>query len=162
MVGAQRFELWTLPLKGECSIQLSYTPINTRMKTFTCTYCKAEKPVKKNTENKFCDNHCQQLYQKMKRFESVISGNGSHRQTKTFLLERFGNICMSETCAWDFTKLQINVELEHIDGNSDNNVLSNCILLCPNCHGLTDTYKSKNKGNGRHYRRERYANGQSF
>ena len=54
------------------------------------------------------------------------------------------------------------MELEHKDGNSSNNSLDNVCLLCPNCHSQTDTYKNKNKGNGRHYRRLRYSEGKSY
>jgi len=39
----------------------------------------------------------------------------------------------------------IPLELEHIDGNHENNNLSNLTLLCPNCHAQTDTYRGKNK-----------------
>lgn len=39
----------------------------------------------------------------------------------------------------------IPLELEHIDGNSKNNKISNLTLLCPNCHALTPTYRGKNK-----------------
>lgn len=39
----------------------------------------------------------------------------------------------------------IPLELHHIDGNPDNNVDSNLMLLCPNCHAKTDNYKSKNR-----------------
>ncbi len=39
---------------------------------------------------------------------------------------------------------KIPLELEHIDGNSCNNELSNLTLLCPNCHALTSTYRGKN------------------
>lgn len=56
----------------------------------------------------------------------------------------------------------ITLELEHKDGNSDNNVEDNLELLCPNCHSQSPTYKAKNKGNGRHYRRQLYAEGKSF
>jgi hypothetical protein len=52
--------------------------------------------------------------------------------------------------------------MDHIDGNSENNHLSNLRLVCGNCDMLLPTYKSKNKGNGRAYRRERYANGKSY
>jgi len=38
----------------------------------------------------------------------------------------------------------IPLELDHIDGNSSNNILSNLRLLCPNCHALTPTYRGKN------------------
>lgn len=39
----------------------------------------------------------------------------------------------------------IALELDHIDGDHSNNSLSNLILLCPNCHAQTETYRGKNK-----------------
>lgn len=39
----------------------------------------------------------------------------------------------------------IPLELDHIDGNNKNNRLKNLRLLCPNCHALTPTYRSKNR-----------------
>jgi 5-methylcytosine-specific restriction endonuclease McrA len=54
------------------------------------------------------------------------------------------------------------LQLEHKDGNSENNKPENLCLLCPNCHSQTPTYGAKNKGNGRHYRRIRYAQGKSY
>lgn len=38
----------------------------------------------------------------------------------------------------------ISLELDHIDGRSDNHCISNLRFLCPNCHATTDTYGSKN------------------
>lgn len=38
----------------------------------------------------------------------------------------------------------IPLELHHIDGNHQNNNLSNLTLLCPNCHALTSNYRGKN------------------
>lgn len=58
--------------------------------------------------------------------------------------------------------LPIALEVEHKDGNSSNNVRSNVCLLCPNCHAQTPTYKAKNVGNGRAFRRERYKAGKSY
>lgn len=40
------------------------------------------------------------------------------------------------------------LEMDHIDGNSDNNVLDNMRLLCSNCHSQQPTSKGRNKGNG--------------
>ena len=37
------------------------------------------------------------------------------------------------------------LELDHIDGNNKDNNLSNLRLLCPNCHALAPTYRSKNR-----------------
>ena len=52
--------------------------------------------------------------------------------------------------------------LDHIDGDPTNNRRENLRLVCPNCDSQLATYKSRNRGNGRHYRRQRYADGKSF
>jgi hypothetical protein len=80
---------------------------------------------------------------------------------KKYLLQKHGMICLSPTCAWDFQKRPIMVEIEHKDGNFTNSRLSNCTLLCPNCHSETPTYRAKNTGKGRWYRRNRYRQGLS-
>lgn len=54
-----------------------------------------------------------------------------------------------ELCGWaqkrnpndEFTPC----ELHHKDGNSHNHSLDNLIILCPNCHSLTNNYRAKNK-----------------
>jgi hypothetical protein len=38
----------------------------------------------------------------------------------------------------------IPLELDHIDGDHENNNLCNLRLLCPNCHALTPNYRGKN------------------
>ena len=39
----------------------------------------------------------------------------------------------------------IPLEIEHKDGNHQNNVRDNLEALCPNCHSLTDTWRGRNK-----------------
>ena len=43
----------------------------------------------------------------------------------------------------------IPLELHHKNGNNRDNRIENLLLLCPNCHALTVSYRGKNKGNGR-------------
>ena len=38
----------------------------------------------------------------------------------------------------------IPLELHHKDGDRTNNTLENFVLLCPNCHAFTDSYRGKN------------------
>lgn len=39
----------------------------------------------------------------------------------------------------------ITLELEHKDGNHENNARENLEGLCPNCHSITDTWRGRNK-----------------
>ena len=80
---------------------------------------------------------------------------------KRILVEHNGYKCSScDKTTW--LNKPIPLEVEHIDGNSENNMPSNLTLICPNCHTFTPTYKGKNKGNGRHVRRKRYQEGKSY
>ena len=99
----------------------------------------------------------------MNRKKAVLNNEASSRTSKSYLIKLHGAKCME--CGWDKINPYTNkvpIELKHIDGNSENNELSNLKLLCPNCHSLTPTYKALNKGNGRHKRMERYKEGKSF
>ena len=40
---------------------------------------------------------------------------------------------------------KIPLELEHVNGNHNDNTFTNLLLLCPNCHAKTSTYRGKNK-----------------
>ena len=42
----------------------------------------------------------------------------------------------------------IPLEMHHIDGIRTHNDLDNLLLLCPNCHAQTDTYRNRNIGVG--------------
>lgn len=37
----------------------------------------------------------------------------------------------------------LSLQLDHIDGNHNNNILKNLQIVCPNCHTQTDTHGSK-------------------
>ena len=46
---------------------------------------------------------------------------------------------------------EVPLQLDHKDGNKDNNNLKNLRLLCPNCHALTPQYRLKNEFKGETY-----------
>ena len=113
---------------------------------------------------KFCSTDCSSLYRIDTRRQKININNRiySHRD-KRFLIEDRGHKC--EICETeDWLGSPVLLILDHIDGNSDNNVLDNIRLLCSNCDATLPTYKSRNKGNGRDskrrsYRQNRYKSG---
>jgi hypothetical protein len=113
----------------------------------------------------YCSNACQKAYEKKQRYQKIEAGlteGIGERRFRDYLIEKHGAKCMR--CGWDKTNPVTGccpIELEHLDGNSQNNKLDNLCLLCPNCHSLTATYKALNKGNGRYKRRLRYTAGKS-
>lgn len=115
---------------------------------------------------KYCSNLCQNDYKYKLYVAAWLAGKASGGKkhgmvsghVRRFLLEKYGEKC--SLCGW----CQINphtgkipVEVDHIDGDWQNNSLLNLRLLCPNCHSLTGTYRGRNKGKGRNWRRELYA-----
>ena len=124
-----------------------------------CLYC--GKPLKKT--GKYCNNICQANFQYKiyigKWKDGKVSGfKGKYQVSnhiRRYLLEKYDNKCSK--CGWceinPYTNI-VPLEIEHIDGNYTNNNESNLILLCPNCHSLTATYKGANKGNGRKDRKK--------
>lgn len=69
---------------------------------------------------------------------------------RRYLALRSGNKC--ERCGWAEVNQatgKVPLEINHKDGQYKNNKEENLEYICPNCHSLTPTYKSLNKGNGR-------------
>ncbi len=128
-------------------------------------YCKqCNNELTTTTQTFFCSSYCSEEYRRQEQYKKIENGEKvGVRPLKRYLIHKRGNRC--ESCGWD----KINpitgncpIEIDHIDGNSENNSLDNLKLLCPNCHSLTSTYKNLNKGKGRHSRRKRYAEGKSY
>jgi len=64
-----------------------------------------------------------------------------HRLIKEKYFDHICSKCRNDS----WLDAPIPLELDHIDGNSENNDLKNLRLLCPNCHALTSTYRGKNQ-----------------
>lgn len=138
-----------------------------KIKNYHCLWC-GDKLTKKS--KKYCSNQCRQDYEyhiKLNQWKigvyntSVIWGVPNF--IKRYLWKKYNGKC--SRCGWDTPNPYINrviLEIEHIDGNSENNKEDNLDLICPNCHSLTATYKALNKGSGRKDRMMRYYNKQTY
>lgn len=124
-----------------------------------CIECNT--PILSKNGKKFCGNKCFTL-NKFKKYDQLfLEGKIYHEATlRRHIRKIYDKCCECGILEWN--NKPIILEIHHIDGDSKNNKLENLQLLCPNCHSQTDNHKSKNKGNGRHCRRERYKNGNSY
>jgi hypothetical protein len=55
------------------------------------------------------------------------------------------NYCCNKCEISEWQGVKIPLELEHKDGNNQNNERTNLEGLCPNCHSITDTWRGRNK-----------------
>lgn len=133
-----------------------------RVKTSNAANCANCDAKKEKRHNKYCDA-CIAVGVYTRKVTSLEEA-GSDRSRKRVILEIRGHQC--EKCGLsEWLNKPIPLDLDHVDGNPDNNVESNLRLLCPNCHALTETYKGANTGvdSSRHkMRRKRYSEGKTF
>ena len=126
-----------------------------------CINCKNET----SKRNKYCSIKCQKEYEYKEYIKKWKKGNKSgirgdyqiSMYIKRYLFEKYNNKCA--ICGWGKTNKYTNnipLEVEHKDGNYENNNEENLILLCPNCHALTSTYKGANINYGRKSRNKYY------
>lgn len=127
-----------------------------------CINCNKET----SNRNKYCSLECQKEYEYISYIDKWKTGkeNGMRGKyqlsmhIKRYLLEKYNYECAR--CGWKKKNIytgKIPLEIEHIDGNYLNNNENNLIVLCPNCHSLTSTYKGANLNKGRKLRRK-YSN----
>lgn len=130
-----------------------------------CEIC--DNKLKKNS-TRFCSPTCRGQNARNEKFKKIESGelkykssngNSKNRLYKLYLIKKNGHRCMiCDLSEW--MGQPIPLQLDHIDGDSDNDKLYNIRNVCPNCHAQTPTYCGKNKGKGkRKYRLVDYHNG---
>ena len=125
-----------------------------------CLVCN-KKPERKSY--KYCSNKCQQIYQYRAYIEKWKQGsvNGNRgiiaknisSYIKRYLVELYGEQC--SVCGWNKKNKateKVPLEIDHINGNADDNKEQNLRLICPNCHSLSSNFRNLNKGKGRSWR----------
>ena len=80
--------------------------------------------------------------------DEILEGKHPQYQTnklrKRLIKEGIKEAKCEECGIVDWNGKPVSFELDHIDGNSRNHLLSNLRILCPNCHSQTETYRARN------------------
>ena len=116
---------------------------------YNCIQCNKESVWGRTKTNKYCSNVCQGQYKWEKETKPRIEeglGPFDPSTLKKYLVETVGEQCTEcgQTTNWNNKSLVL--QLDHIDGDSDNSSLENLRLLCPNCHSQTENFGSKGQG----------------
>lgn len=95
----------------------------------------------------YCDKNCYELYKEKLTDQNFINGElKDNKSIKKALLRLEGDICVickNVNSIWN--GLPLSLQVDHIDGDSDNNKANNLRLVCPNCHSQLDTSKNKTR-----------------
>lgn len=130
--------------------------------TFLCPGCLEEKRGSK--KQIYCSLTCMQVAKRKATIEAFLAGDPvpKSKAVREYILATQGGHCAVCPLTPEWNGAPLVFILDHIDGDSTNDSPNNLRLVCPNCDSQLPTFKSRNRGNGRHYRRERYAAGKSF
>jgi hypothetical protein len=122
------------------------------MKVFNCLHCGKENKWGHSKTNKYCDNVCQGKFKWINEtVPRIESGTRADPSTlKKYLCDTRGEVCECCGIGNEHNGKPLVLQLDHIDGNSDDNKPNNIRLLCPNCHSQTDTYAAKGQGSRYH------------
>lgn len=128
----------------------------------TCLHCNL--PTKR--KQKYCSNLCQQRFQETLLLKHWLeTGQCKPRSSgyvKRYLLKKFKSKCSICSMGTTWNGSDLNLIIDHVNGNPEDNNVNNLRLVCPNCDSQLPTFKSRNRGLGRKYRRERYSQGKSY
>lgn len=126
-----------------------------------CKFCNSDFSLKNKKTQLYCSASCKSKEVRVNIQKKILGGDVNGHSSNTLrqcLIDTRG--CKCELCGIsEWRGKPLVVIMDHIDGNSSNNSLLNLQLVCSNCDANLPTYKSKNKGNGRFSRKQRYKDG---
>lgn len=131
---------------------------NLRMPRYRAVKCKGCDLLIRHSDVRisgYCTRSCGQKHEIELWLNGIISGNRKYKHAdfiRRYLEQISSNSC--QRCGENrrhpdgSSILQVN----HIDGNWQNNTPPNLELICPTCHALTENYGGRNMGKGRKWK----------
>ena len=132
----------------------------------SCLGCGVE--LTKRHQKVFCSNRCQRAAERAvnvaRWLETGVGtpSSGQRHYIRDYLFQDQGGLCAICSGPATWHGLPLGFVLDHVDGDSTNNARPNLRLVCPNCDSQLPTFKARNRGKGRAWRRQRYADGKSY
>lgn len=119
-----------------------------------CKGCSNRADPRRNRSG-YCSTKCRQDHEIVRWLAGELDGRWkyTHASYVRRYLEQKTNGCC-EHCGYNKTRDDGSsiLQVDHIDGDWENNKPDNVRLLCPNCHCLTPTWGSGNMGKGRSWK----------
>lgn len=103
----------------------------------TCKTCGQDASYKNGGTRKYCILH------KHKYRCTSLETCGSDKVRKNFLIKENGYRCWQCGIS-EWQGVPAPLQLDHVNGDSDNNSRENLRILCANCHTITPTWGFKN------------------
>ncbi len=154
--------------KVTCSKSCSNKVFPKRKKQKNNNGCKCENcgALLFNPNRRFCNRQCFGKLQRKNTFRRIENGtyrcgnkgNSKNKALKLYLIDKYGHKC-SVCSNSEWLNKPIPIQLDHRDGDSENDKEYNIRLICPNCHAQTPNYCRKNKNSKRKHRMIDYRNG---
>jgi hypothetical protein len=123
----------------------------------TCEWCGNKARIR------YCSVACQHKKQNDSRVQEWLRtgqgfpGTNKGHWMRTYVLEDQTHLCAICGCNEEHNGKPLVLVLDHINGDASNHTRENLRMICPNCDSQLDTYKGKNRGNGRRLRRTVYS-----
>jgi len=157
----KRSKIWSIPteelretIKNSLSLNIvlvkyninpssgSYLALKTRLKQENIDFSHIKLGSNANRGRK-------QKYKYVSSIEEILVINSSYSRTtlKKRLLDLglLKNSCYECGIGPEWNDKKLSLQIDHINGQPNDNRLDNLRMLCPNCHSQTDTYAGKSK-----------------
>lgn len=134
-------------------------------KIYLCANCNSVISDNKFNRRKFCNSKCCGEYRNKSVLNKWLDNKSSgtcvryrfSKAVKQYLLEKCEYKC--EVCGFEGYNKRTNntiLQIHHKDGDCTNTKEDNLLVLCPNCHAMTENFGSLNKNSKRNYRKLEY------